>query len=165
MLTNYLINAGHRNIGFLGTITSTSSIQDRYLGYYKALLEKGIPLRSEWVIDDRGPEGTSYPHFDLPVQKPTAFVCNCDEAAYCLLNQLRSEGYVVPDDISIVGYDNHIYSTISNPRITTIDVESKRMSYEAVETIIKKIRDKNYSRGRTLVTGKLIIRDSVKILK
>ena len=45
MLTNYLINAGHRNIGFLGTITSTSSIQDRYLGYYKALLEKGIPLR------------------------------------------------------------------------------------------------------------------------
>ena len=39
------------------------------------------------------------------------------------------------------------------------------MSYEAVETIIKKIRDKNYSRGRTLVTGKLIIRDSVKILK
>ena len=91
--------------------------------------------------------------------------CNCDEAAYCLLNQLRSEGYVVPDDISIVGYDNHIYSTISNPRITTIDVDSKRMSYEAVETIIKKIRDKNYSRGRTLVTGKLIIRDSVKILK
>ena len=165
MLTNYLINAGHRNIGFLGTITSTSSIQDRYLGYYKALLEKGIPLRSEWVIDDRGPEGTSYPHFDLPAQKPTAFVCNCDEAAYCLLNQLRSEGYVVPDDISIVGYDNHIYSTISNPRITTIDVDSKRMSYEAVETIIKKIRDKNYSRGRTLVTGKLIIRDSVKILK
>lgn len=71
----------------------------------------------------------------------------------------------MPDDISIVGYDNHIYSTISNPRITTIDVDSKRMSYEAVETIIKKIRDKNYSRGRTLVTGKLIIRDSVKILK
>ena len=165
MLTNYLINAGHRNIGFLGTITSTSSIQDRYLGYYKALLEKGIPLRSEWVIDDRGPDGASFPHFDLPAQKPTAFVCNCDEAAYALLNQLRSEGYVVPDDISIVGYDNPIYSTISNPRITTIDVDSKRMSYEAVETIIRKIRDKNFSRGRTLVTGKLIIRDSVKIIK
>lgn len=55
MLTNYLINAGHRNIGFLGTITSTSSIQDRYLGYYKALLEKGIPLRSEWVLTTEAP--------------------------------------------------------------------------------------------------------------
>ncbi len=165
MLTTYLINAGHRDIGFLGTITSTSSIQDRYLGYYKALLEKGIPLRPEWVIDDRGDDGNSYPYFNLPAQKPTAFVCNCDEAAYSLLNQLKSEGISVPDDISIVGYDNHIYSTIANPRITTMDVDSKRMSHEAVETIIKKIRDKNYTRGRTLVTGKLIIRDSVKPIK
>ncbi len=165
MLTNYLISCGHRNIGFLGSINSTSSIQDRYLGYYKALLENGIPLRDEWVIADRGSDGMTFAHFELPVQKPTAFVCNCDEAAYSLLNQLRSEGYLVPDDISIVGYDNHIYSTIANPRITTIDVDSKRMSREAVETIIKKIRDKNYSRGRTLVTGKLILRDSVKILK
>lgn len=96
---------------------------------------------------------------------PTAFVCNCDEAAYILLNQLKNEGYSVPDDISVVGYDNHIYSTIANPRITTIDVDSKRMSAEAVETIIKKIRDKNYSRGRTLVTGKIILRDSVKTIK
>ncbi len=165
MLTNHLINCGHRNIGFLGSINSTSSIQDRYLGYYKALLEKGISLKEEWVISDRGTDGNIYPHFDLPSQKPTAFVCNCDEAAYALLNQLRSEGYMVPDDISIVGYDNHIYSTIANPRITTIDVDSKRMSREAVETIIKKIRDKNYSRGRTLVTGKLILRDSVKVIK
>lgn len=164
MLTNHLINAGHRKIGFLGTINSTSSIQDRYLGYYKALLEKNIPLREEWIIKDRGVGGTLFNRFDLPAQKPTAFVCNCDESAYVLLNQLKNEGYNVPDDISIVGYDNHIYSTISNPRITTIDVDSKRMSYEAVETIIRKIRDKNYSRGRTLVTGKLIERDSVKRL-
>ena len=165
MLTNYLINAGHRNIGFLGTITSTSSIQDRYLGYYKALLENGIPLRPEWIVKDRHTDGNIFTHFELPQTKPTAFVCNCDEAAYALLNQLRSEGYIVPDDISIVGYDNHIYSTIANPRITTIDVDSKRMSHEAVETIIKKIRDKNFSRGRILVTGKLIQRDSVKFIK
>ena len=164
MLTNHLINSGHRNIGFLGTITSTSSIQDRYLGYYKALLEKNIPLREEWVVKDRGPDGNIFTHFDLPLQMPTAFVCNCDETAYALLNQLRSEGYVVPDDISIVGYDNHIYSTISNPRITTIDVDSKHMSQEAVETIIRKIRDRNYTKGRTLVTGKIIFRDSVKTI-
>lgn len=164
MLTNYLINAGHKDIGFFGTVTSTSSIQDRYLGFYKALLENNIPLKSEWVVNDRGSDGKLFSHFDLPAQMPTAFVCNSDESAYVLLEQLRGMGYSVPDDISIVGYDNHIYSTISNPRITTIDVDSKRMSHEAVETIIKKIRDKNYSRGRTLVTGKLIIRESVKAL-
>ena len=71
-------------------------------------------------------------------------------------------GYRIPDDISIVGYDNHIYSTISNPRITTLDVDSYRMSSEAVEIMVKKIRDANYHCGRILVTGKLVERDSVK---
>lgn len=50
---------------------------------------------------------------------PTAFVCNCDETAYKLVNQLKAAGYSIPDDISVVGYDNHIYSTICNPRLTT----------------------------------------------
>lgn len=165
MITNYLINAGHKSIGFVGSITSTSSIQDRYLGFYKALLEKGLPLNEKWVIGDRSADGVMFKKFELPDELPTAFVCNCDETAYALVNQLKNSGYLIPDDISVVGYDNHIYSTISTPRITTVDVDSRQMSSEAVETIIKKIRDRGYSRGRTLVNGKLIIRDSVKKIK
>ena len=93
---------------------------------------------------------------------PTAFVCNCDETAYKLVNQLKNAGYSVPEDISVVGYDNHIYSTICNPRLTTLDVNSRVMSTEAVDIILHKIRDVNYRRGRTLVTGKLVRRESVK---
>lgn len=165
MITSYLIDQGHRNIGFLGSITSTSSIQDRYLGYYKALLEKRIMINKDWLIPDRDHEGIMFPKYKVPNNLPTAFVCNCDEAAYNLLNQLKADGIRIPEDVSIVGYDNHIYSTIATPRITTMDVDSKRMSYEAVETVIKKIRDKNYRRGRILVTGKLITRDSVLTIK
>ena len=95
---------------------------------------------------------------------PTAFVCNCDETAYKLVNQLKAAGYSIPDDISVVGYDNHIYSTISSPRLTTIDVNSRAMSEEAVNIILHKIRDSSYKRGRTLVTGKLVRRESVKNL-
>lgn len=164
MLTSHLIENGHRRIGFLGSISSTSSIQDRYLGYYKALLENRIPLRSDWVIGDRSNESDIFPEFALPSEMPTAFVCNCDETAYKLVNQLKNAGYSIPDDISVVGYDNHIYSTICNPRLTTIDVNSRVMSTEAVDIILHKIRDGNYRRGRTLVTGKLIRRESVKKL-
>lgn len=163
-ITNYLIEAGHRKIGFIGNIYSTSSIQDRYLGYYKSLLEHRIALNDEWVITDRESDGLTFPTLKIPENMPTAFVCNCDEVAYGFINQLKSLGYRVPEDVSIVGYDNHIYSTISNPRITTMDVNSYRMSSEAVEIIIKKIRDNNYHCGRILVTGKLIERDSVKAL-
>jgi len=78
--------------------------------------------------------------------------------------KLKAAGYSIPDDISVVGYDNHIYSTICNPRLTTIDVNSRVMSTEAVDIILHKIRDGNYRRGRTLVTGKLVRRGSVKNL-
>lgn len=164
MLTSHLIENGHRRIGFLGSISSTSSIQDRYLGYYKALLENRIPLRQDWVIADRSNESDIFPEFTLPNDMPTAFVCNCDETAYKLVNQLKAAGYSIPDDISVVGYDNHIYSTICNPRLTTIDVNSRVMSTEAVDIILHKIRYGNYRRGRTLVTGKLVRRGSVKNL-
>ena len=164
MLTSHLIENGHRRIGFLGSIGSTSSIQDRYLGYYKALLENRIPLRQDWVIGDRSNESDIFPEFTLPQDMPTAFVCNCDETAYKLVNQLKNAGYSVPEDISVVGYDNHIYSTICNPRLTTIDVNSRVMSTEAVDIILHKIRDVNYRRVRTLVTGKLVRRESVKKL-
>ncbi len=161
-ITNYLIHNGHKKIGFVGTINSTSSIQDRYLGYYKSHIENHLRVNPNWIIDDRNPDGISFPEYSLPADMPTAFVCNCDETAYALINQLKAKGYSIPGDISIVGYDNHIYSTISNPRITTIDVNSYRMSHEAVEIIIRKIRDNNYKCGRVLVTGKLVERDSVK---
>ncbi len=164
-ITNYLIAMGHRRIGFIGTVNSTSSIQDRYLGYYKAHLENHIQMNRTWIIDDRRQDGTGFTEYDLPTELPTAFVCNSDEAAYILVNQLRSKGIRVPDDISVVGYDNHIYSTISNPRITTIDVNSYEMSGHAVDIIIKKIRDSSFRCGRVLITGKLIERDSVKKLK
>ena len=164
MLTSHLIENGHRRIGFLGSVGSTSSIQDRYLGYYKALLENRIPLRQDWVISDRTNESDIFPEFTLPNDMPTAFVCNCDETAYKLVNQLKNAGDGVPDDISVVGYDNHIYSTICNPRLTTIDVNSRVMSAEAVDIILHKIRDINYRRGRTLVAGKIVRRESVKKL-
>lgn len=164
MLTSHLIACGHRKIGFLGSISSTSSIQDRYLGYYKALLENRLTLRQDWVIGDRTHEGDIHKSFALPAEMPTAFVCNCDEAAFKLVNQLMTIGYSIPDDISIVGYDNHIYSTMCQPHLTTMDVNSQAMATEAVDIILHKIRDGNYKRGRTLVTGKLIRRDSVKNL-
>lgn len=164
LLTSHLIAYGHRRIGFLGSVGSTSSIQDRYLGYYKALLENRLPLRQDWIIGDRTPEGEIHKSFPLPAELPTAFVCNCDESAFRLVNQLQSAGLKIPADISVAGYDNHVYSTMCQPHLTTMDVNSQQMAAEAVEIILHKIRDGSYKRGRTLVMGKLIRRDSVRDL-
>ncbi|MFA9380880.1 MAG: LacI family DNA-binding transcriptional regulator [Acetanaerobacterium sp.] len=161
LLTDYLIHNGHRNIGFVGNIKATSSIEDRFLGYYKALLEGDIPLNQDCIIPDRDDVGR-YIGFALPQKMPTAFVCNCDEVAYRFIRALQASGYAVPDDISVVGFDNFMISDISEPSITTVEVDMKAMAQAAVETIIKKIKNINYVSGRQLISGKIVIKDSVK---
>lgn len=157
-LTSHLIANGHRKIGFVGNINGSPSVRDRYLGFYKALLENRLALRSEWIFSDR--IGT----FELPSPLPTAFVCGSDETAYKLVNLLTDNGIAVPDDVSVVGYDNHTYSTMCRPHLTTMDVNSFALASEAAEIILHKIRDRSFSRGITLITGKLVRRDSVKNL-
>lgn len=163
-LTAHLIANGHRRIGFVGNINSVPVIQDRYLGYYKALLENRIPLRSEWVISDRPAGGGTFATFELPASLPTAFMCSSDEAAYRLVNQLTDSGLRIPGDISVVGYENHTYSTMCRPHLTTMDINSLAMAQAATDVILQKIHDRGFSRGITLIPGRLVRRDSVKNL-
>lgn len=161
-ITNYLIKNGHRNIAFVGNVYSTSSIQDRFLGYYKSLLEHRIEIRNDYVIKDRDESG-KYIDIDFPKDMPTAFVCNNDEVAYNVINALQKKGYNVPEDCSVVGFDNSIFATLTEPLLTTIEVDMDKMSKVAVKLILEKLKNPNKKFGRTLVEGKIIYRDSVKI--
>lgn len=163
-LTNYLIFNKHRNIAYVGTITSTSSIQDRYLGYYKSLLEHKIVLDKSYVIEDRDEKG-NFIDISLPNPMPTAFVCNCDRVAYELIQHLQVLGYNVPEDVSVVSFDNDIFSTLSTPQITTVDVNMEEMTATVAETILNKIENSEKKYGRMLVKGNIIYRDSVKRLE
>ncbi len=160
LLCSYLIDNGHREIGFVGSIGATSSIQDRYLGYSKTLLEYGIPIESQCIINDRDEDGAFIP-LQLPEKMPTAFICNCDEIAFNLVKTLNANGYSVPDDVSVVGFDNFIYSDICEPKITTVAFDAEAMAHVAVDIIIKKINQSSYKAGRRLITGELVIKDSV----
>lgn len=161
--TNYLMNSGHREIGFVGDIYATSSIQDRFLGYYKSLLEHGMALKEEFIIKDRDENGT-YIDLEFPEHLPTAFVCNCDQVAYEVIEKLKSMNYNVPEDVSVVGFDNDIYATISSPQITTVEVDTEEMAATAVEYLLEKIKDSEKEYGRVSIKGKIIYRESVKHL-
>mgnify|MGYP000847677918 CR=1 FL=1 len=163
LITNSLIKLGHKKIGFIGTIWATSSIQDRYLGYYKALIENGIPLNMDYVIDDRN-SANELIDIVLPKELPTAFVCNCDLVAYNLIRKLDEMGLKVPDDISVVGFDNSIFATLANPQLTTVDHNVDEMIDTCVKVITKKIANPKKTYGRILIQGKIVERDSVKSL-
>lgn len=139
--------------------------------YYSRLHEKtmmmlaaGLETKKEWLIEDRDDEGDKI-ELILPKKMPTAFVCSSDAVAFDLVKKLQKEGYRVPEDVSVVGFDNFIYSEMSSPKITTYGVDTDAMVINAIRIILEKIENSNYSVGRVLVAGTLIERHSVKPLE
>ena len=92
---------------------------------------------------------------------PTAFVCNCDEIAYILMERLGRMGFRVTEDISVVGFDNYAFATYTAPRLTTVEVNIEEMTKNAVEILIRLMKGEEEVHGRKVISGKLIIRDSV----
>jgi len=158
-LTVSLLEQGHKEVGFIGNIHSTSSIQDRYLGYYKALLEHDMDVNFDYIVSDRDGLGELI-EIDLPKKMPSAFVANCDQVAYKLIQTLKKNGYQVPEDVSVVSFDNTIYSTIAEPKITTVDNNVEAMVQTATKIIIKKIKNPTRTYGRVPIKGKIITRGS-----
>lgn len=161
MLTNYLVAMGHKKIAYVGSIDATASILDRYLGYYRSLLTHQLNMPDDYIIPDRDDEGY-FIDFQMPKEMPTAFVCNCDGTANLLMKLLISRGYRIPKDISVVGFDNYSAEFDYNlPKLTTIEVNIEEMTKNAVEMIIRLLKGEENLGGRKVISGKLIIRDSV----
>lgn len=163
MVTSYLLSMGHRKICFVGTINSTSSISDRYFGYRRAMTEYGIEVTPDMILPDRDQHGDIL--FGLPAELPTAFVCNCDLTAYELINQLGAHGLSVPQDISVAGFDNYSVPCISMPEITTYAVDMQGMARACVDALLHQIYRKQFFSGIKVISGQLIIRNSVKKIK
>lgn len=167
-LVNYLFDMGHVNIGYVGTLLYTNSITDRYFGYCKALLENGQQVRQDWVLDDRNMDSGDRDkdfEFLLPKEMPTAFACNCDLTAGVLVEFLREKGYRVPEDISVVGFDNYYFPGVCNLGITTYEVDIKEMARRTLDNLLKKMSGEQYKRGVSIVEGHMVLKESVKRLE
>lgn len=164
-LTSHLIKNGHTDIGFVGDSRATSSIMDRYLGFYRAMLARELPIREEWIIPDRDPSGALYMDaLPLPEKLPTAFVCNCDIVACWLMEQLRAMGLQVPGDVSVVGFDDFTMGMTPVTPLTTFRMDCQAMASMAVKLVNERCASQQRSCGRMVVSGQLIHRDSVKTL-
>lgn len=163
-LTYYLYRMGHRKIAYVGTLLAMESITDRYFGYQKALLELGLEQKKGWVLDDRHIETgeiDTVNMLQIPKDMPTAFVCNCDQTASFLIKKLKDNGYRVPEDISVVGFDNYLYPGLSDIQITTYEVDLEEMARRAIHNMISKISNENYKPGIHIVEGHMVLKESV----
>lgn len=158
-MTNHLLQMGHRDIFFVGTLNVTSSISDRYYGYCRAMSEQGLAVTEDMVVPDRDAAGNL--GLALPQRLPTAFACNCDVSAYEIVSLLRERGIRVPEDVSIVGFDDYLLSNLSVPAITTYAVDMDGMAKACVDRLQKKIKNQSFVHNLKIVSGRVLIKDSV----
>lgn len=159
--TRYLLEQGHCDIAFVGSVHANDNIMDRYFGYCKVLYEKGIKVRKEWLLEDRDIESGDM-SVSLPENMPTAFACNSDLAAGYLYDALVEKGYRIPEDISIVGYDNYLFGHPFADQLTTYNVDMERMAASAMKLLMGKIRGVEKYYGVRYIDSDIVIRKSVR---
>ena len=160
-MVNYLIEQGHKEIAYVGTLLASNSITDRYFGYRKALMERGLEMNPDWVLQDRTMEG-QIGNIQLPDRMPTAFACNCDLTASVLVNLLESRGYRIPEDISIVGFDNYLYEGLCDTSITSYEVDIKEMVRCAIKIVVSLAECGKAPADMRMVSGCVVEKESVR---
>lgn len=161
-LTTYLINNGHKKIGFIGNINSTSSITDRFFGYQKALIEHNITYDKNWHINYNLEKNKEMYPFDKHTL-PSAYICHCDAAAQYIYTSLAIKGVKIPEDISVVSFDNTVLCTTLNPKLTSISVPKHVYAKKAFTAMVNCIKN-NKKAYNLIVYPELVERESVKAL-
>ncbi|MCI9594389.1 MAG: LacI family transcriptional regulator [Lachnospiraceae bacterium] len=159
-IVSHLIELGHRDIAYVGTVQANTSIMDRYFGYCKALMEAGMAINPDWVLDDRTLEGKMM-EIKLPKKMPTAFACNSDLTASEVVKTLKNKGFRIPEDISVTGFDNYLYEGLCDISITTYEVNIKEMVKTALDLVLSQIQPENGNpQEMAIISGRLVEKES-----
>jgi LacI family transcriptional regulator len=169
LATEYLILSGHRKIGFIqGSEPFCCEVIDRYKGYKKAL--ERYNLKGEYIISCqesiKNQEENGYLATLSYFKKnstPTALFAVNDNVAIGAIKALKELGFRVPEDVSIVGFDDISIAKFVSPPLTTIFQDKKEIGKRGTEMLIDRMNNSNIEMGRrVLVPPKLVVRGSVR---
>ncbi|OIK13728.1 LacI family DNA-binding transcriptional regulator [Bacillus sp. MUM 13] len=166
--TRHLIELGHEKIGFLSGPFNSVLGRDRYKGFQQALAQSGLPTDSLLVQegDFSFESGINLMQKFLAIDEPpTAIFAANDEMAIGAIKAIKAKGLSVPDDISIVGFDDIKFASIYEPALTTIAQPSFEIGEKAMELLLQLINDNSIDKKQYILEDKLIIRDSSKKYK
>ncbi|UFJ39399.1 LacI family transcriptional regulator [Brevibacillus humidisoli] len=161
--THHLISLGHTRIGFVGGPPDMVVIHDRLTGYKQALEEVGLPFRDEWVINADLLQKSGFHAVSVAMnyqEKPTAFVIADDIVAFGMIRGLCEAGLSVPEDVSVISFNNIMLSELSNPPISTIDIGIYHLGYLTVQQLIRRLSGESSLQKQVIVPHRLIVRGS-----
>ncbi len=158
----HLVELGHRRIAYLGDQYGYQSDTERFAGYREALDAAGILFLPELVVHGDGkPEAamTAMESLLALPEPPTAVCCYNDMSALGALRSIRLKGLRVPEDISVVGFDDLFLASYTEPPLTTVRQPMRRMGQMAMESLCS-LMSGTESEIRIRVDAELIVRES-----
>jgi LacI family repressor for deo operon, udp, cdd, tsx, nupC, and nupG len=164
---NYLLSLGHRRIGIVaGNMTSPSTL-DRLQGYRRALQKAGLPYEDELIeVGDYGLQKAEQATRKLVARenRPTAIFAFSDEMAMSCLATLHNLGYKIPQDFSVMGFDNISYAQYCYPALTTIAQPMTEIGIACMELLLPQLNGEPMQECNKILPHKLIVRNSTGVV-
>jgi LacI family transcriptional regulator len=159
----HLIECGHQKIGILAGFQRLSTMRDRLAGFRQAMYENGKYLPEEWIITsplsiEAGREAT-LKLLTLP-DHPTAMLISNNLLSLGVLLAIKDLSLHCPEDIAVIGFDDHPWAAVSNPPLTVIRQPSRCVGQAAAKMLIELINGRKLPETRVLMNCELILRQS-----
>lgn len=169
MAVGHLYGLNHRDIGIVNGDMKRFSGPNKYEGFEAAMRRYGLPIRERWVLPGGFSEESGYEALRAYLQSgeplPTAMIMANDSVAFGAIRALQEAGLSVPDDLSVIGFDDHALSARFKPALTTVKVDFAEMMRQLTAFVVRRIENDEESEPvRYWVRSHLIERDSCKRL-
>ena len=163
--TTFLLNKGFSDIVFVGTHPDAeNALSKRYRGYERAMNENSVGVNHDLVCFSgiKPQDGANVVSSFLKNKKYDSIFCISDELAMGVINELREQGIRVPEDVSVIGFDNIFSSSIYYPKLTTISQPMYDMGSVGMRMLIKIINKQPVDNEHYVLPHEIIVRNSTK---
>jgi DNA-binding LacI/PurR family transcriptional regulator len=166
-VVDHLIELGHKKIGFIGGPLSHVSLNERYIGYKEALKSNGINKDKKFITfcEPQFEVSDAYEEMKKLLEKldelPTAFFAANDLIAIGAIKALKEANYLVPDDISIVGFDDIEMSKHVTPTLSTVKVSKEDMGIKGAKRILELIEAIDTKPHKIVLSVEPVYRESI----
>lgn len=171
LMTEHLLELGHRRIGYIGNQFGGQAQEDRLHGYRAAFKKARVRHPSELVIHSESSLEGGYRGMKQLLDsaaRPTAIFCYDDITALGAYKAIRNAGLRIPNDISVAGFDDLFFSSYLEPSLTTISQPMREMGERAIRLLLDLVEPssngKRQKKTQIVIPGKLMIRSSTSIL-
>jgi LacI family transcriptional regulator len=167
LAVQHLMSLKHKQIGLVKGDMRRYSGPTKLEGYYSAMMEAHLPVVDEWVIHGGFSEQSGYEAIEKLMKTghalPTAIIMANDSVAFGAIRAFQEVGIQVPQDISIIGFDDHALSSHVQPALTTLRIDFGDMLVRLTTSLIEHIEHKTDEFTVFTVDMELISRDSCRV--